>query len=206
MKGFLRWIGRILATAISVVLIIVLLPHASQWVSRVMPDVSGAAVTASVTLAHQMQSSARLETLVVDDEGVLTSTTDAMFLGQVQSVTIQYSYHASLGIDLSRVNMKVEGDTITFLLPEMEILSDSLTPTEITKDDFWYPLTDARRQKLLEDEQAQCREKCLSSYAVSQDAWQSTISTLEGIFSAWLGEAAPHVTFHFLRASENAKE
>ena len=202
MKGFLRWIGRILATVISIVLIIVLLPYASQWVSAVMPDLSGAAVTASVTLAHQMKNSARMETAVVDDEGVLTSTTDAMFLGQVQSVTIQYTYHASLGIDLSRVDMSVEGNTITFLLPEMEILADSLTPEEIVKDDFWYPLTDARRQKLLDDELAQCREKCMRDYAQSQEAWQNTESALQSTFAAWLGEAAPHVTFRFLRAQE----
>lgn len=202
MKGFLRWVGRILASVISIVLIIVLLPYASQWFSSVMPDMSGAAVNASVTLAHQMKSSARLETAVVDDEGVLTSTTDAMFLGQVQSVTIQYRYHASLGIDLSRVNMKVEGNTITFLLPEMEILADSLTPEAIVKDDFWYPLTDAQQQRLLEDEQAQCREKCLRDYAASQEAWQNTETTLESTFAAWVGSIAPHVTFRFLRASE----
>lgn len=206
MKAFLRWISRILATVISVVLIIVLLPHASGWISHLMPDVSGAAVKASVTLAHQMKSSARLETTVVDDEGVLTSTTNAMFLGQVQSVTIQYTYHASLGIDLSRVNMKVQGNTMTFLLPELEVLSDSLTPKEIVKDDFWYPLTDAQRQKLLDDEQAQCREKCLREYAASQEAWQNTEAVLEGIFSVWLGDAAPEISFQFFRASEYTEE
>ena len=78
--------------------------------------------------------------------------------------------------------------------------------SRVVKDDFWYPLTDAQRQKLLDDEQAQCREKCLRDYAASQDAWQNTEAVLEGIFSSWLGKAAPQITFQFLRASEYTEE
>lgn len=202
MKAFLRWLGRVAATVISVVLIIVLLPYASRWAASVLPDLSAAAVTASVTLSHELKSSARLETAVIDDEGVLTSTTDAMFIGQVQSVTIQYTYHASLGIDLSKVNIKTDGSTVTLLLPEIEILSDSLTPNTIVRDDFWYPLTDERRQQLLDDELLACRAKYLEKYAASDEAWQSVLTTLESTVSAWLGQAAPSVSLCYLRAAD----
>ena len=176
MKAVFRWLLKIVASALTTVLIIVLLPHASKWMSAILPDLSGAAVNASVLLSHEMQNSARLETSSVKDEGVLQSTTDAMFLGTVQSVTIRYTYEASIGIDLKKVEMKVEGNTITFLLPDAEIIADSLTPVQIETNDFWYPLTDERRMKLLDDERELCRKRCLEEYAQSPEAWDNTVT------------------------------
>ena len=113
MKALLKWLGRTVGSALTLVLVIVLLPHASRLMNSVLPDLSGAAVTASATLARNLQQSARLETTLVEEEGVLESSTDALFLGQVQQVTVRYTYRASLGIDLSRVQVKVTGNTIT---------------------------------------------------------------------------------------------
>ena len=155
MKKLLHWLARTVAAALSLVLAVVLLPYASRWASSFLPDLSGAALNTSILLSHQMQESARLETTVVEDEGVLNATTSAMFLGTVQSVTIQYVYRASLGIDLRKVEMHLEGSGITLLVPEVEILSDSLTPVQVVKDDFWYPLTEERRQRLLQEEAGQ---------------------------------------------------
>ena len=146
MKKLLQWLSRTVAAALSLVLAAVLLPYASKWASSLLPDLSGAALNTSILLSHQMQESARLETTVVEDEGVLNATTSAMLLGTVQSVTIQYVYRASLGIDLRKVEMRLQGSRITLLVPEVEILSDSLTPVQVVKDDFWYPLTEERRQ------------------------------------------------------------
>lgn len=187
MKKLLHWLARTVAAALSLVLAVVLLPYASRWASSFLPDLSGAALNTSILLSHQMQESARLETTVVEDEGVLNATTSAMFLGTVQSVTIQYVYRASLGIDLRKVEMHLEGNRITLLVPEVEILSDSLTPVQVVKDDFWYPLTEERRQRLLQEELAGCRERCLAEYAASDDAWENTVSALSDTVSAWMG-------------------
>ena len=199
MKRLMHWLARVAATALAVVLIAVLLPYASRWASSILPDLSGAALNTSILLSHQMQQSARLETSTVEDEGVLNASTSAMFLGMVQSVTIRYVYRASLGIDLRKVNIKVENDGITLLLPEVEILSDSLDPLQTVKDDFWYPLTEERRQKLLEDELVKCRERCLTEYAASDDAWQSAVSALSDTVSAWVCSGG--VTIRYERMS-----
>lgn len=199
MKRLMHWLARVAATALAVVLIAVFLPYASRWASSILPDLSGAALNTSILLSHQMQQSARLETSTVEDEGVLNASTSAMFLGMVQSVTIRYVYRASLGIDLRKVSIKVENDGITLLLPEVEILSDSLDPLQTVKDDFWYPLTEERRQKLLEDELVKCRERCLTEYTASDDAWQSAVSALSDTVSAWVCSGG--VTIRYERMS-----
>ena len=203
MKPFFRWLGKILATALCIVLIVVLLPYASKLASAVLPDLSGAALNTSLLLSHKMESSARLETGIVEDEGILNSTTNAMFIGQVQSVTMKYLYRASIGIDLSKVQMNVRGNTITLTLPQPEILNDSITPQQVEKDDFWYPLTEERRQKLLDDEITLCRQRCLSEYAASQEAWSNTVAAMENTVAGWLGIAKAGVTVRYEQAPSN---
>lgn len=202
MKKLLRYLARVAATALTIVLIVVLLPYASRWASSILPDFGGAALNTSILLSHQMQQSARLETATVEDEGVLNASTSAMFLGTVQNVTIQYVYRASLGIDLRKVEIKVEGSTVTLLLPEIEILSDSLTPVQTVKDDFWYPLTEERRQKLLQDELDKCRERCLTEYAASDEAWQNTVSALSDTVSAWVSTGGVTIRYERMRRTQ----
>ena len=202
MKRLLRYLVRVAATALTIVLIVVLLPYASRWASSILPDLGGAALNTSILLSHQMQQSARLETATVEDEGVLNASTSAMFLGTVQNVSIQYVYRASLGIDLRKVEIKVEGSTVTLLLPEIEILSDSLTPVQTVKDDFWYPLTEERRQKLLQDELDKCRERCLTEYAASDEAWQSTVSALSDTVSAWVSTGGVTIRYERMRRTQ----
>ena len=202
MKRLLRYLARVAGTALTIVLIVVLLPYASRWASSILPDLGGAALNTSIFLSHQMQESARLETATVEDEGVLNASTNAMFLGTVQNVTIQYMYRASLGIDLRKVEIKVEGSTVTLLLPEIEILSDSLTPVQTVKDDFWYPLTEERRQKLLQDELDKCRERCLTEYAASDEAWQSTVSALSDTVSAWGSTGGVTIRYERMRRTQ----
>ncbi|MBR2718049.1 MAG: DUF4230 domain-containing protein [Clostridia bacterium] len=199
MKGFLRWLTRILAAVISIILVVILLPYASRLASAVLPDLSGAALNTSLLLSHEMKSSARLETNVIVDEGIMNSSTNALFLGEVQSVTMKYTYRASVGIDLSKVQMKVRGNTITLTLPPLEILSDSLTPDQVEKNDFWYPLTEERRQKLLEDELNLCRERCVNEYASSDEAWQHTLAAMGNTVSSWLTSANSSAVIRYER-------
>ena len=153
-----------------------------------MPDLSGAALTQSATLAREIRSSARLETTTVDEQGVLTSTTTAFLIGVVQSVAISYDYHASVGIDLSKVAMDVSGNTITFYLPKPEVLADSLTPdyTNSTINDTWYTLTDERRQALLEEERLARRAAVTQEQSSAQAAWENTVAVFENYIAQWL--------------------
>lgn len=197
MKALMKWLGRVAGSALTLALVIVLLPRLSMLVNSVLPDLSGAAVTASTTLARNLQQSARLETTAAEEDGVLESATDALFLGQVQKVTVRYTYRASLGIDLSKVQVKLTGNRITLLLPDMEVLSDSLTPEEISKDDFWYPLTEERLQTLLTREQERCRAYYLEEYAHSDQAWADAVAALEGTVSQWIALGNDKITIDY---------
>lgn len=197
MKALLKWLGRTVGSALTLVLVIVLLPHASRLMNSILPDLSGAAVTVSATLARNLQQSARLETAIAEEEGVLESGTEALFLGRVQKVIVRYTYRASLGIDLSKVQVKIAGNTITLLLPEMEVLSDSLTPEEISKDDFWYPLTEERLQTLLNQEQERCRAYYLEEHAHTNQAWADTVAALESTVSQWIALGDNRLTIEY---------
>lgn len=196
MKAFLKWLGRVIGTALCLVLVIVMLPYASRWAAQIIPDLTGAAMTTSATLSRKLAQSARLECIQADREGVLESTVDALLIGTVQSVQIAYDYHASIGIDLSKVEVRVEGSRITLALPEMEVISDSLTPTQIDRKDFWYPLTDERREKLLQDEREACRAAELEA-AKTDEGWAYVTAALENTISGWIGAESPRLTIQY---------
>ena len=199
MKRFLKWIARTVGSAVSIVLVIVLLPYASKLADQLLPALDGAAINASVTLKREMESSARLETLRVEEEGVLNSSTSAALIGEVQSVTVKYTYTASIGIDLTKDTISTDGNTMTVALPAPEILSDSLHPDEIVRDDFWYPLTDERRQQLLDEEQARCRSYYIDEYMQSEDMWQQTVAAFEATVSTWLGTEQNGITIKYIQ-------
>lgn len=183
-----RWFAKILGSALCIVLVFVMLPYAGRLAAQWMPDLSGAALVQSATLAREIRSSARLETTTVDEEGVLTSTTTAFLIGVVQSVAISYDYHASVGIDLSKVQLDVNDNTITFYLPAPEVLSDSLTPdyTRSTINDTWYTLTDERRQELLEKERLTRRAAVTEEQASANAAWENTVAVFENYIAQWI--------------------
>lgn len=196
MKALLKWLGRVIGTALCLVLVIVMLPYASRWAAQIIPDLTGAAMTTSATLSRKLAQSARLECIQADREGVLESTVDALLIGTVQSVQIAYDYHASIGIDLSKVEVRVEGSRITLALPEMEVISDSLTPTQIDRKDFWYPLTDERREKLLQDEREACRAAELEA-AKTDEGWAYVTAALENTISGWIGAESSRLTIQY---------
>lgn len=71
MKRIGKWLLGLITSALTLVLVIVLLPYAAKWVARIMPDESAAAIRASVVLSQKLEQSAKLETLHVTEEGAL---------------------------------------------------------------------------------------------------------------------------------------
>ena len=77
-----------------------------------------------------MESSKRLEVTTVDEEGTLEAKTSVVLLGTVGSTTIRYRYSASIGIDLAKVEMSADGDSLVFLMPDPEILAQKYIDPE----------------------------------------------------------------------------
>ncbi len=196
----MRWLGRIVGSALTIVLAVVLLPYASRLAARLLPDESGAAIKVSAVLSSKLENSARLETMKVHEEGVIHYDIQAAILGPVASIDVQYAYDASFGVDLSKVTMQVTGGTIIFLLPEPELLQDSLVPTQTYRDDFWYPgFSDADHQKLLEDERVK-RQAAYLDGENAQALWDATINAFEETIAAWLADVDADLTFAYEKA------
>ena len=171
-------------TALSLVLVIIMLPYATKWIGKLLPDGSRNAITVSAVLSRQMEASSRLETAKIEDEGVISSSVDALFIGQVQNVVIQYRYEASMGIDLKKVKMQILGNVLTLELPPVEVLADSLTPLNVERNDFWFPLSEERRLKLLEDERLECRAHYLEENQENRDAFDYSVAAM----TEWLDQ------------------
>lgn len=184
MKRFLKWLGKVVGTALSLVLVIIMLPYATKWIGKLLPDGSRNAITVSAVLSRQMEASSRLETAKIEDEGVISSSVDALFIGQVQNVVIQYRYEASMGIDLKKVKMQILGNVLTLELPPVEVLADSLTPLNVERNDFWFPLSEERRLKLLEDERLKCRAYYLEENQENRDAFDYSVAAM----TEWLDQ------------------
>lgn len=205
MKAFCRWLGKIVGSAITLVLVIALFPYISQWAAKLMPDESGAAIKASAIIASRLEESARLETLRVEEDGVLHYDIQAAFIGSVAEISISYQYAASFGLDLSRVQMEVTGNEITFHMPAPELLLDAITPVESYRNDFWYPgFSDDDYNKLLEDERIQRREGYLSGEnqeMLRETSWKVFEETVAG----WLKNVNDSLVFHYEALAETTE-
>ena len=182
----LRFLLRIVSTALIISLMLVFLPRLTRLAGRLWPD-PARTERVSALLSHELKESARLETLTVDDQGVLTATVQAALIGEVQRVTIDYDYHASVGIDLTKVRLSAEDGVLTLVLPPFEILSDSLTPTYVDRQDFWYPLTEKRRAQLIDEEKSSRAAAVLEEVETSDAIWNRTVDTLSGLIRSWIG-------------------
>lgn len=186
MPRALRFPIRILSTALILALAVVLLPRLTRLVGRLWPDPARTERVSQV-LAREMRDSARLETMTIDEQGVLTATVNAALIGEVQRVTIDYDYHASLGVDLTGAEITEKDGVVILSLPPIGILSDSLTPTRIDRQDFWYPLTEKRRSALLEEERVKRAQAALEEVRSSEKVLKETADRLQRMVQSWIG-------------------
>lgn len=197
-----RFLGRILSGVVSIALIIVLFPSLTKLSSALMPDESGSSIKTSVVLAANLENTARLETMKVKTDGVLLYDINAAFIGTVSTINIVYTYEASLGIDLTKVGIHIDRNTITFVIPKPEVLTDRLTPLEVYHDDFWYPGFDKEDyDSLVEKERLAQAESYLSGENL-EAVWESTQIAFEETIAIWMKEANPKLEIRFQRAEQ----
>ncbi len=205
MKAFLRWLAKILGSVITMVLVVVLFPYASRWAAKLLPDESGAAIRASAVLATKLENSARLETVTVEEDGVLHYDIRAAFIGSVAEVNVSYKYEASFGIDLNEVTMQTTDNEIIFTLPQPVLIQDVLTPSEVYQDDFWYKgFTLEDYEKLLESERIARREAYLTG-DVNTQLWDATVAAFEKTIAAWLKDVNGNLKLTYLQAENISK-
>ena len=202
MRRFSRWLIKLLTSSFTLVLVFVMLPHAVKLAAKLMPVESGAALKTSAVIAAKLENSARLETLRVEEEGVLDYTVKPAFLPTVAEITAKYRYEASFGVDLSKVTIQLNGNHLTFVLPSLELIQDSISPTEIYRDDYWYPwIKDEKYEKLFEDERLARREVYLNGEKQAV-LWEATVSAFEDTIFTWMQELNTHLSFTCTQTSD----
>ncbi len=200
MKAFLRWLAKVVGSALTIVLVVIMFPYLSRLAAKLMPDESGAAIKASIILSTNLEDSARLETLRVEEEGMLNYDIQAAFIGSVADINVSYQYEGSFGIDLSKVQMEASGSTLTFILPAPELIQDNLTPSEVYKNDFWYPgFTEMDYEKLLEQERTARRDVYLSGEQTGH-LWDSTLAAFQSTIEVWLKDMEGNLSFQYKQA------
>ena len=207
MKRATRWTLSLLTKVIVILLVIVLLPFARQLFTTLFPDLKGEIRTQSVILEQKLRSSQRLEVMTVEEEGVLNSETNVIILGTVGRTSIKYRYTASLGINLQNVVMKAETDRIVFLLPDTEILNDSIEALLVSRQNFFSHAIDPKTETLLSEQKEKCRQQYMSTESTSAKVWENTVQAFEKTICSWLEEYSDrHYTFAFERKSDTEKE
>lgn len=202
MRRFSRWLIKLLTSSFTLVLVFVMLPHAVKLAAKLMPVESGAALKTSAVIAAKLENSARLETLRVEEEGVLDYTVKPAFLPAVAEITAKYRYEASFGVDLSKVTIQLNGNHLTFVLPSLELIQDSISPTEIYRDDYWYPwIKDEKYERLFEDERLARREVYLNGEKQAV-LWEATVSAFEDTIFTWMQELNTHLSFTCTQTSD----
>lgn len=196
MKHLLKWLAKIAGTVISIGLLIIFFPYISRFARELMPDEAGSAIRARAVLETRLRDSARLETLLVEEDGLLEYDIKAAFIGSVAKITVSYTYKGSFGIDLQKVTVQMLDDnTLLCTLPLPELLQDDLVTKEMFADDFWYPgFTKDDYNRLLTEEQHHCREKFLNGVQYDELLRRSQ-AAFEKTVSSWLTEvgAAPQI-------------
>ncbi len=199
MKRIGKWLLHILASALTIVLVIVLFPHVSRLLGYLLPDDSAAAIRASVILSQQFSQRTHLETLHITEDGSLNYEIKAAFLGTVASITADYTYEGSFGIDLSQITFSRSGSELTLTLPAPELLLDTLTPSDATVNTTLYPYLDENDyQRVLDEQKETCRARYLSGDQ-ADTLWNATIAALEETVSTWLSNDG-QLTICYVRA------
>lgn len=202
MKAFFRWIARIVGSVIALVLTVVLLPYASDLVNRIMPDVTSSAHRTAAIISTKLTETARLESIHVTEEGTVDH--DLTLAGvSVGGVTFDYTYEASFGIDLSKVQMIVNGNRIVFLLPEPELILDTLNPDNVSRRDTLVIISDDDYEALKERERLTCRDRFLSSER-AREIWDSTVRAMQQTIEVWLTEVDSRLTFEYAPLQDEA--
>lgn len=200
MKIILRWLAKILATAVILSLIIVLTPHIGKLVGKFLPDVKGESIRVSATLSRKLEDASMLVTKTVTETGVISDEKMMSDTEVAAAVYIDYTYAASFGVDLSKARIDIDGSKIIMHLPEPEmIFTDSIHQDAIERKavaSTWVKHSDEEVQALLDERQVECRNSYLTGdYLVELRA--ASERAVDKTIAEWIKEINSDITIEY---------
>lgn len=207
MKHAGKWVLGVIAKAAVIALVIMFVLFAADPFREMLRNIQGEIRVQSTVLKQKMESSKRLEVTTVDEEGTLESKTSVVVLGTVGSTSIRYRYTASVGIDLSKVVMSTENDSIVFLMPDPEILNDGIEALEVNKNNLFSKAIDKSTETLLNEQKLKCREEYMNNSQYTDRNWEDAVKAFQDTICGWLDSYGErHYQFEFIRENRPAAE
>lgn len=187
MKRIGRFLIRVLALALAILLVILGYPVLKGWVSSLLPQAKYEQI--SQLISHEMEVAGEMTVVRHADTGLMTASTNALILGEVQSVKVPYAYEVGLGFKMADVRLEPGEDGIAVYVPAIDILYDSFEVTgEPEIRDFWYRLTEQRYQEMLDEQARKCRAEYEENDDYALSAWDEACETLRNLFESWAGQ------------------
>lgn len=200
MKTVLRWLAKILATAIILSLIIVLTPHIGKLVGKLLPDVKGESIRVAATLSRKLEDASMLVTKTVTETGVISDEKMMSDTEVAAAVYIDYTYAASFGVDLSRTRIETTSTKIIMHLPEPELIFvDSIHQDAIERKavaNTWVKHSDEEVQQLLDDQKGKCREAYLTGEYM-QELRAASERAVDTTIAEWIKEIDSRLTIEY---------
>lgn len=188
MKKIIKYLLRIVALALAIMLVVVCAPYVKSWVSDHLLD--GRYTRTALLLTQEMQKAGELTAVRHQETGRMDAKIEALAIGVVGSVQADYSYEIGLGITLNEVSLIAQDDGITVQVPAVRMLYDRFLVTgEPRISDVWNLMTETRYQAMLDEQAAECKERYLSDAETLENAWTAACEQLEALFYTWAGES-----------------
>lgn len=198
MKTVGKKLLKIVSLALALSLAAALFPYVRDLAAGLLPQEKYR--RAVQVISHEMEKTGELTALRFTDREVMENTTNALLIGEVQKVTVPYTYEIGLGVDLTQVTAEAGDGGIIVTVPDAGMIFDSFrTAGDPSVTDFFYPLNETRYQEMQNRQAADCRAKYLNDPEQMERAWQAACEALKGLIVQWTGEDLP---VQFVRAEK----
>lgn len=188
MKRFVKYILRIVALALALVLAFAAYPYVRNFVVRTLGDIDYDRSAQVIT--HEMEKLGELTALRLSDTGVMDAKVDALLVGTVASVRVEYRYDIGFGVDLTAAVVTGGEEGITVALPPVKMLYDSFEVTNSPEiRDFFALVTEKKYQEMLSEQALSCREKYVDDADTAHEAWEAACDALRALFKQWTGNS-----------------
>ena len=182
-------------------------PELRTWLKNVFFNINYQSV--AETISHELTETGELVCLEITDTDVLTASVNAALIpSSVATLTVNYQYDLSLGVDLSQAKTEVAEDGIAVYLPPAHVISDKITAVgDVQKSDFWHLIDETKYQQIMDKQLLECRSRYENDQDLLNQAWNKCCDTLKSLLSASIQHSEYiDIRFYSLSDYEPAQE
>ncbi len=192
MKKILKYVFKLLVLALLIVCIWSFLPYAKSFFSELLNKMPYQEKVYQIT--HKMEQTGELVTVRYQDQNVLTEKMEALFLGEVQSLKVPYTYDIAFGVNLKKAQVTEqeaengEKGKIFIYLDLPYVISDAFQVGEPEIKDFFKLLTEKKYQNILNEHHEKIKQNYLSDDEKMAFVKKESLLRVESLLKEMLGD------------------